>query len=144
MTPGNYLITTDGWFVAPDGRQYQAVYGHCEVFSDEEILGVKTNEKSTNWYVRVGDEENNVVIAGCQIHYACKCSEPNRGDSPTWAEKDGEVKKYQTPSRIYFVADDPKRRLLESAWLVGNFAGRLEGLKKGLSTDEWSLMDSNA
>jgi len=39
----------------------------------EETLGISTNRHSTNWYVQIG----NLVIAGCQIHYAVKCDAVN-------------------------------------------------------------------
>ena len=60
------LVTTDGWFIAPDGEQYRAVFGTLRgVHSDSDTLGIKTNARSTNWYLQVGD----MLIAGCQIHY---------------------------------------------------------------------------
>jgi len=63
------LITTDLWFFAPDGQQYRAVFGTVKAIrSSEETLGIKTNARSTNWYVEIGD----VILAGCQIHYAIK------------------------------------------------------------------------
>ena len=102
---GKYLITTDSWFIAPDGKQYQAAYGECEVISDN-ILGIKTNARSTNWFVKVGNEKNHIIIAGCQIHYAVKCDQPYDGKSETWTEKDGELKEYKTPCRIYFPNGD--------------------------------------
>jgi hypothetical protein len=61
------LVTTDNWFIAPDGEQYRAVFGTVKgIHRDEEMLGIKTNARSTNWYAEIG----NVLIAGCQIHYA--------------------------------------------------------------------------
>ena len=67
-----FLITTDGWFFAPDGRQYRAVHGTVKgILDSQEALGIKTNARSTNWYVEIGD----CIIAGCQIHYAIKCDE---------------------------------------------------------------------
>lgn len=61
------LITTDHWFYAPDGKTYRAVFGTLRaVLPDSDVLGIKTNARSTNWYLEVG----NMVIAGCQIHYA--------------------------------------------------------------------------
>lgn len=72
----NFLITTDKWFFAPDGYSYRAVWGKVTIHSDEETLGIKTNDKSSNWYILVGDEKKRVVVAGCQIHYACTCEEP--------------------------------------------------------------------
>lgn len=35
---GKYLITTDAWFIAPDGQQYKAVWGDVEIVTDE-VLG---------------------------------------------------------------------------------------------------------
>lgn len=69
---GKYLITTDAWFFAPDGRQYRAVWGDVEILSDS-VLGVKTNSRSSNWYAKVSGEQEHVILAGCQIHYAVKC-----------------------------------------------------------------------
>lgn len=69
---GKYLITTDNWFVAPDGKQYRSVWGECEVIEDA-FLGVKTNRNSSNWFVKVGSEDKHVIVAGCQIHYSIKC-----------------------------------------------------------------------
>lgn len=63
------LFNCDHWFFCPDGKQYRAVWGTLKgIYSSEDTLGVRTNAKSTNWYVQVGD----VLIAGCQIHYAVK------------------------------------------------------------------------
>jgi len=62
------LLTTD-YFLAPDGKQYRAVFGTIKgVFDDKDTLGIRTNAKSTNWYVEIG----NMTIAGCQIKYAVK------------------------------------------------------------------------
>lgn len=61
------LITTDNWFTAPNGESYNSVFGTLVgIFNDKETLGIPTNAKSSNWYVQVG----NMLIAGCQIHYA--------------------------------------------------------------------------
>ena len=50
---GKYLITTDNWFIAPDGQMYRAVWGDVEVVEDT-VLGLKTNRNSSNWYAKVG------------------------------------------------------------------------------------------
>jgi len=64
-----YLITTDGWFIAPDGNQYKSVFGTVTgIENDEATLGIKTNRSSTNWYITIG----NMIVAGCQIHYCIK------------------------------------------------------------------------
>ena len=69
---GKYIVTTDNWFYAPDGNSYKAVWGEVSIFEDT-ILGIKTNKNSSNWYAKVGSEDNHVIIAGCQIHYATRC-----------------------------------------------------------------------
>lgn len=64
-----YLITTDNWFLAPDGQQYRAVFGTVHgIHNDEGTLGIETNDRSTNWYLEIG----NMTIAGCQIHYVLR------------------------------------------------------------------------
>ena len=69
-----YLITTNDWFYAPDGESYKAVYGTVRgIYSDAETLGIKTNARSTNWYVEIG----NMLVAGCQIFYAIKTDKVN-------------------------------------------------------------------
>ena len=75
---GKYLITTDGWLIAPGGKQYKSVWGEVVILEDS-FLGIKTNAKATNWYAKVGSKDNYVIIAGCQIHYAVRCeSKPNK------------------------------------------------------------------
>ena len=99
-----YLITCDSWFYAPDGQAYRAVFGTVhDVMTAEETLGVKTNSKSTNWYVSIGG----MLIAGCQIHYAIQTDDCSR--RPTLVEVEYEGKMHVSPghaSRIYF-ADEP-------------------------------------
>lgn len=93
------LVTTDQWFFAPDGESYKAVFGTVKgVFNDQEALGIKTNARSTNWYVQVG----NMMIAGCQIHYAVKTE--SYSDKPPIRELDHDgkvVKDKGTMTRIY-------------------------------------------
>lgn len=98
---GKYLVTTDNWFFAPDGQSYKAVWGDVEILSDS-ILGVKTNSRSANWYAKVGTDENHVIIAGCQIHYAVAC-EKRPQDKYHIAEDyfEGKVFENRVPSRVY-------------------------------------------
>ena len=77
---GKYLITTDAWFFAPDGRSYRAAWGEVEIIEDA-FLGLKTNRNSSNWFAKVGGENNHFIIAGCQIHYAIKCEEQPHTDT---------------------------------------------------------------
>lgn len=99
---GKYLITTDNYFVAPDGNQYRSVWGECEVLEDS-VLGVSTNRNSTNWYLKVGSESKHVIIAGCQMHYAVKTEEkPSTGKCKDWraSAADG-LKEFEISSVIY-------------------------------------------
>jgi len=93
------LVTTDAWFLAPDGESYRAVFGTVNaILKDEDTLGIKTNSKSTNWYASVG----NMLIAGCQIHYAIKTDSVSF-DAPT-REMEHEGKLFtdkQSTTRIY-------------------------------------------
>lgn len=97
------LITTDQWFLAPDGYEYHGVFGTVRgILGDSETLGIKTNRNSTNWYVSIG----NMVVAGCQIHYAIKTDQCYSGESRSWTTHNGEVHvNTNVPCRIYF-ADD--------------------------------------
>ena len=102
MLKGKYLINTDNWFIAPDGKEYKAVWGQVEILSDS-ILGVSTNRNATNWYAKIGSDTNHVIVAGCQIHYATLCNEkPNINDADSWsADSQNGVVRYKTPSKIY-------------------------------------------
>lgn len=92
------LINTDQWFVAPDGQQYKAVFGTIKsVLDSTEALGVRTNAKSTNWYVEIG----NLTVAGCQIHYAVQTDSCNLNDVMNYEVKDGELVQFMQPTRIY-------------------------------------------
>jgi hypothetical protein len=99
---GKYLITTDNWFIAPDGKQYRAAWGDVEILEDN-IMGVKTNRNSTNWFAKVGSDTNHIIIAGCQIHYAVKSDErPNTGNVMDWnSDASNGIKVFDRPTSIY-------------------------------------------
>lgn len=99
---GKYLITTDAWFVAPDGISYKSVWGEVEITEDD-FLGVKTNRNSSNWYAKVGSDENHVIIAGCQIHYAVKCEKRPNTDRVLDYNTDATngIKEYGRPTLIW-------------------------------------------
>ena len=98
---GKYLITTDAWFTAPNGKQYKAAWGECEVLEDT-FLGLKTNRNSTNWFIKVGSESKHIVIAGCQIHYAVKSeTKPNEDMSEDWQADANKLNIFNRPSHIY-------------------------------------------
>lgn len=77
---GKYLVTTDNWFYAPDGKKYRSAWGNVTITEDN-ILGVKTNRMSTNWFAKIGSEEKHIIIAGCQIHYSVRCENKPNQDS---------------------------------------------------------------
>lgn len=98
---GKYLITTDGWFIAPDGKQYCAVWGDVEIVEDT-FLGVKTNRNSSNWFARIGNANNHVIVAGCQIHYAVKCAnKPNVEEVEAYTTGENGIHRFKRPSDIY-------------------------------------------
>jgi hypothetical protein len=100
---GKYLITTDKFFVAPDGKSYSAVWGEVKILGDETIMGIKTNRQSANWYAQVGGNGREIVIAGCQIFYAVRCEEqPNTDKVEDWYNgPDGRIVESIRPTRIY-------------------------------------------
>lgn len=96
-----WLITTDGWFYGPDGKEYRGVWGTVHaVLNDADTLGIKTNVRSTNWYVRIGS----MVVAGCQIHYAIRSdvAPPDEAEG-WWTHEDGIVR--ATKPSVIFNAD---------------------------------------
>ena len=92
---GKYLITTDEWFIAPDGLKYKSVYGDVEVLQDN-ILGIKTNRMASNWFIKVSGTSESMIIAGCQIHYAIRTDQIN---------KDQKVKEYNYQLNTDIVRD---------------------------------------
>jgi len=95
----HYLITTTDWFFAPDGESYKAAYGPLVgVFSSEDTLGVRTNSRSTNWYVHLG----NMMIAGCQINYVIQSDDVSFAPPTAEADYNGERVGSRAPiTRIY-------------------------------------------
>lgn len=96
------LVTTDGWFFAPDGNSYKAAWGSVHIFDSENILGIKTNSKSTNWYITLGSGDRQILIAGCQVHYAIKCGRPDISKGYTRKiEHNGELSEVVDNNVIY-------------------------------------------
>ena len=92
------LITTDNYFVAPDGRQYRSAFGTCLGVQDaEDSLGLRNNRGSSNWYVMLGD----LLIAGCQIHYAVACEDVYLGKVEEYTLHEGVRKEFTQNSLIY-------------------------------------------
>lgn len=98
---GKYLITSDNWFFAPDGKQYKSAWGEIEILTDD-ILGIKTNRNASNWFAKIGSNSNHIIIAGCQIHYAVKCEiKPNDKNVIDDITHNGKYCNSERPSRIY-------------------------------------------
>ncbi len=92
------LVTTDGWFYGTNGRSYRGVWGTVtEIQNDQESLGIKTNAKSANWYLVVGG----MLIAGCQVHYVCKCDTAPPETVSEFTVEQGVVINYERPSHIF-------------------------------------------
>lgn len=94
----NILVTTHDWFYAPDGRQYKAAWGTLNAIeADEKTLGIRTNARSTNWYMRLG----NMTIAGCQVFYVVDTNKVNFGDVEDFNQHEGQFVLSTRPSAIY-------------------------------------------
>jgi len=78
-----------------------AVWGDVNI-TDDSVLGVKTNARSSNWYARIGSDTNNVIVAGCQIHYAVQCNnEPNINRVADYNFHEGQYVDSERPTAIY-------------------------------------------
>ncbi|NQY58426.1 hypothetical protein [Cognatishimia sp.] len=105
-----YLVSCDNWFIGKDGNQYQAVWGPVKIVVTEEMLGIKTNHRSTNWYAIVGYPDDHVIVAGCQIHYATKLEDPTNleeSKADSWGTYEGKPfhEKQAFPAGIYVTKD---------------------------------------
>ena len=98
-----YLINCDSWFVAPDGEYYNSAWGTCKILTTEEIFNFKPLRPSTNWFIQVGEEEDSIIIAGCQIHFAIKCNIQPKKKKGSYNNKDGVL---VSINRIYFTEED--------------------------------------
>jgi len=98
-----YLVTCDNWFVAPNGETYQSAWGTAKILTTEQCFNFKPARPSTNWFLRIGNDEKHIIIAGCQIHYVIKSKIKPKDiyKNKTYIDKDmGGLKK--SASRIYF------------------------------------------
>lgn len=94
------LITTSGWFVAPDGKEYRAVWGELKAIHEVgKSLGFIPNRSHANWFVEIGG----MIVMGCQVMYFVACPEmPETGEVEHWNTKEaGGIDRHLTPSKIY-------------------------------------------
>lgn len=94
------LITTNNWFIAPDGVQYKAIFGVLHAINATQgTLGFTPSRNHTNWFAEVG----NMTIAGCQILYCFRCEESElvKGEVDEYKIVEKQVTYYRRPTMIY-------------------------------------------
>lgn len=94
-----YLVTTNNWFYGPDGQQYRAVWGRAKVINAKEVFGVNPTHM-TNWFMKIGDGDKSVLVAGCQIHYAVRSDKRPEQLQGTYKTNDGD--RVHPMNAIYF------------------------------------------
>ncbi|QGZ16194.1 hypothetical protein Hena1_00180 [Erwinia phage Hena1] len=104
FVPGQkMLITTDNYFFAPDGKQYRAAWGVCHGVQDaDSTLGLKSNRGASNWFVLLG----NLLIAGCQIHYAVACDTMSFGKTHSYDIHEGVRKDFISDCMVYNAGEE--------------------------------------
>jgi hypothetical protein len=96
----NVLCTCQSWFIAPDGKNYRAIWGKLHSINEAgKTLGFIPNRSHANWFYEIG----NMMIMGCQIMYLIKCEhEPNVANVPDYsADAANGIKEYDRPTTIY-------------------------------------------
>lgn len=98
LTGKNVLVTTQNWFITPNGEEKKAIWGKLNgIFKDTDTLGFAVNRPNTNWYVSIG----NMTVAGCQILYLVQSDECNFGDADGFYTHDGKPVVTPRPTFIY-------------------------------------------
>ena len=65
-------------------------------------LGIKTNRNASNWFAKIGSEDNFVIVAGCQIHYAVKSNKiPNENNVEDICYDASNFTAFSRPNEIY-------------------------------------------
>ena len=96
----NVLITTQSWFLAPNGQTYRAVWGTLKSINEAgKTLGFIPNRSHANWFIGIGK----MTIMGCQVMYIIQCDDkPNTGEHLSWhSDAANGLKTFQEPSHIY-------------------------------------------
>lgn len=99
-----YLVSTLDWFHGKDGEIYKAAWGTCRIISMEDAFGFKPSRPSTNWFMKIGDEDNHIIVGGCQIFYCVRCEE--RPWSLLGKHKGDALGREMPDNRIYFAEDE--------------------------------------
>lgn len=95
----NCLVTTQGWFIAPDGKEYRSVYGKLKAVHEAgKTLGFIPNRSHANWFIEIG----NMIIMGCQVMYFIQTDKVNLDKATHWTASDEKgIKEDLAPSKIY-------------------------------------------
>lgn len=94
------LVTTQNWFVAPDGKEYRSAWGTLKgVHEAGKTLGFIPNRSHANWFLEVGK----MNIMGCQVLYVIQCPEKPNVDEKVkcWSNQNGDFKEYERPTLTY-------------------------------------------
>lgn len=94
------LCTCQSWFVAPDGKQYKALWGELKAIHEAgKTMGFIPNRAHANWFYEIGG----MVIMGCQILFLVKCDDrPNTEKVKDWTATDEKgLSEYERPTYIY-------------------------------------------
>jgi hypothetical protein len=95
------IATCCEYFVAPDGKQYRAVFGTVRAIrTAKQTMGIDPGPRHTTWYIEIGC----MTIAGCRVLYAIKADTFNRESTSDWVVEQGLCKEYSRPC-IVFDAD---------------------------------------
>lgn len=63
------MVITDDWFIHTNGQQYKGVLGRPAVVEPAKLIGFNP-KGSTDWMLRWQKAGNELVVAGCRVHYA--------------------------------------------------------------------------
>lgn len=111
----NYLITTNDFFIAPDGNYYKGVFGEINgVFTDKDSLGIETNNRSTNWYVSIG----NMLVAGCQVFYVIKTDNVDFNNYTREIEYEGKIQSSTANQSHIYNANVENTNIVNSSKLM--------------------------
>jgi hypothetical protein len=95
----NVLVTTSTWFIAPDGKEYRAVYGELKAIHEAgSTLGFIPNRSHANWFIEIG----NMIIMGCQVMYFIQTDHCSFDKAKHWTtDNNGKIIEQPAPCKIY-------------------------------------------
>ncbi len=102
ITQGKYyLVTGYDWFYNPiTGELCKAAWGKAQILTTEEVFNFKPLRPSTNWFLKLGEGEGSILIAGCQVFYAVECAKRPYESDKNYISKD--TKLSVSANHIYF------------------------------------------